>query len=202
MRNAWVDGEEPLVDESKFTPWAEPGWEAWNAFSPERRFCEALGELAGFLGGVVFETGAGQGYSTRRVAEQAEFCHVYESDASMRKVIPKDDDRFYVEPEPSFAPKDLTTPKLLILDSSLNYRLGEILAWWQHGTDDSICVIHDAGNGHEGRGMNYTHNHHLALIRQLGLTGIHYKNPRGSFLAWKREPDTETMEFFKGLLPN
>jgi hypothetical protein len=68
LLTSWL--EEPgLGEETKHTPWATPGWPAWNAMSPELEFCEFAGVLARMIEpSFVIETGVGQGFTTRRIA--------------------------------------------------------------------------------------------------------------------------------------
>lgn len=199
MHNAWTDGEQPLVDERQFTPWAEPGWDAWNPFSAELWFCETAAKIAEHKGGLVIETGAGQGYTTRRVAEYAEEYHVYEAMPTFRNSI-TGGDNLTVATSPTPEQQDIEQCSLLIIDSNTEYRMPELKLWNQYAPKDSLVLMHDAGNGHENHGTGYTHLIYWRMVQELGLTGIRYRNPRGAFLGWKDEP--ADLEFYLSLGPN
>lgn len=201
MHNAWLDGEGPLVDERKFTPWAEPGWHSWNMYSPELAFCVAAGTLASHVDGLVIETGAGQGYTTRSLSKSADSLHVYESDGRMRNLIPVSDDWVVMDADSPTA-DDIGNCALMVVDSSIDYRKREINNWCKYAPRNSLLLMHDAGNGHAERGGHFTHIRYWAVIQDLGLSGIKYKNPRGSFVGWKQTPTEKTMQVLERLLPN
>lgn len=201
MTNAWIDGEGPLKDERQFTNWAEPGWSAWNPYSPELEFCEVAAEIAGAVDGLVIETGAGQGYVTRRVAKVAYPYKVYESSPVMRKVIPQNKTTTFIVPdEPTPEQADIEECSLMIVDSAMQFRRQEIALWAEHAPQHSLLLMHDAGNGHQERPTAYTHKEYWRMIQDLGIPGIRYKNPRGSFLGWKEQPDK--LHWLLTLLPN
>lgn len=180
----WRDGESELVDESKFTPGCEPGWSSWNASSPELAFCQMAAKVAASVLGTVVETGVGQGYTTRRVAKAMLPGHdliLYESNDEIREAIsPWGRANLQSEPTPS---KDVIKElQALIVDSAPPFRHQEIRLWAKYAKSGAVLIMHDAGNGHK---ETSNHCRNYALVRDLGLTGVKFGNPRGSVLAWK-----------------
>ena len=170
-----------LVDESEFTAYAEPGWQSWNGMSPEREFAEFAATLARMTRpALTIETGVGQGFTTRRLAEAATgrvLC--FESDDAWRTRIsvPSNAVLSFV-PTPSaqqFAAADLT-----VLDSDVPFRLAELESWKRHAQPRSLLLVHDCGNGH---GDDTPHIAIRNRIIELGIAGTFLGNPRGGFLG-------------------
>lgn len=187
LLRAWTDGEPDPVDETAHTPWAEPGWAAWNGSSPEVAFCEAAARLA--AGRTVVETGAGQGYVTRRVAATADQVLAYESWPELRDAIrPHMPDGAELSVAPTPPGSAFRWAELVVLDSDRAHRPGELARWAELGA--GLCLVHDTGNGHE------PHHNHMRLRAQvlaLGVDGLLLGNPRGSALLWKRPPGPDVL---------
>jgi O-methyltransferase len=67
--HAWT-AEPPPGDEADYTPVRPDHWHSWNGMSAELEFCEFGAALVRLLQPrLVLETGVGQGYMTRRLAE-------------------------------------------------------------------------------------------------------------------------------------
>lgn len=162
-----------MLDEQTFTPWAEPGWAAWNSYSPELDFCRFVGLLQRMVApSVVLETGAGAGKITEQLDLKACTYLGFESDPEWRN------DSYGETP----IVEQMASADLVILDSDPAYRLPEIRMWADDGKPGSVCVIHDAGNGH---GPEYAHTQIRAAIESTGLPGMFLRNPRGSWLGWR-----------------
>ena len=187
----WV--EEPATqDESAFTPGAAPGWSAWNAMSPEVRFCEFVASVAELTHpAVVIETGVGQGFTTRRLAARLgpdQQLVGFEHDPELRQrlgLLP-----FFASPSrglgatPSPAPEDFARADLTILDSKFPTRLHKFDTWLAAARPGAVLVVHDAGNGHAPNTPQYTM---CQRIEESGLTGVFLRNPRGGYLALHSE---------------
>jgi hypothetical protein len=170
-----VTGFDTPVDESVFTPFARPGWTAWNSYSPEVEFCQFVGLLARMLAPkVIVETGVGAG----RVTDELDLAGGvtwlgFEADAQWRPVAA------CREQTPSN--RQLAAADLVILDSEPEFRFDEIQGWGKSGKAGSVCVIHDAGNGHPPE--YETHHKVRAAIRELRFPGVFLRNPRGAWLG-------------------
>jgi hypothetical protein len=163
-----------MQDEKQFTRHAELGWLSWDEWSPERDFCRFVGMLQRMLRPArILETGVGIGRITDHLdLETCEFLG-FESDPAWRQ---------------NPAHPDLVTPSaeqmaaadLVILDSDIEFRFGEIKLWGEAGKPGSACVVHDCGNGHE----EWTVHHALGEACQAtGQPGMPLKNPRGGWLG-------------------
>lgn len=201
LLNAWLD-EPPTEPESLHTSWAEPFWVAWNGMSPEVQFCDFVASLALLLQpGKVIETGVGQGFTTRRLAQVLQAGQqllAFEDDPGIRdglRQLP-----FFARPGHSLSPAaspsaaDFSTASLSVLDSEIPSRLAEIDSWWEGAPESAVLIVHDAGNGHGAEAP-----HHLVRerIKALGIGGVFLKNPRGSFLGFKASAPAGTKARFK-----
>lgn len=197
MYNAWVSGEENLVDESNFTRHAEPGYSAWNAWSPELEFCEWVVETVKQLqeerGAItVVETGVGQGYVTRRIlaalSPESRYIGI-EYDSSYYAGIQShgpvqdnakihlgdmDDDDFVKKLGNAFSKADL-----VVLDSHWPERWPEINLFAYNAKVGTHLYVHDATYSKDMVGTAYWETGHR-ILRQ-GIEGEFKPNPRGSF---------------------
>lgn len=156
--------------------------------SPEVEFTEFTGLLVRMLQpALVVETGAGQGYGTRRVAAAlgpGGRLRAYESDGYYRALLGRLP--FFAEPGRELAPEATPPPGLLaeadlsILDSDDDLRFEEIRRWADAARPGGLVLVHDAGNGHPAGTL---HARIRAVIDELGITGRYLANPRGSFLG-------------------
>jgi hypothetical protein len=187
---AWEE-EPELVDETSFTPWAEPGWRSWNDMSPELEFCELAAELARLSGArTLIETGVGQGFLTRRVATRlgpGQRLVCFEANGLWREAL--SEIAFFRGDGPCSlstraTPNDieLASAGLCIIDSGLGIRFDELRAWWEHAAPGALLLVHDTGNNHPPQ---TPHAQIAALILELGIPGTFLKNPRGAFLGVK-----------------
>ncbi|BBX73705.1 hypothetical protein H7H78_10400 [Mycobacterium shinjukuense] len=168
-------------DEQEFTPHAARGWTAWNAWSPEVEFCTFVGALQRMLQPqVILETGVGIGRITQFLCLGEALHFGFESDEEWR-CNPNIDYR----PEPTPTAEQMAAADLVILDSGLSYRLDEIALWACAGKHGSVCVIHDAGNGHS-QDPQLVHNRVRAAIEHTGKPGMFLKNPRGAWIGLHR----------------
>lgn len=183
----WLN-EPPSRPEHAFTPAADATWRAWGAMSPELEFCEFVALLARITRpSVIIETGVGQGYLTRRLAEsldsdQALTC--FESDPDLRAslaLLP-----FFSTPRRSLSAAasptvtDLARADLTILDSAWPERFSEFDTWLAVARLGAMLVVHDASDKHSlETGHRSLHEH----IEASGLRGVFTANPRGGFLA-------------------
>lgn len=162
------------VDERNFTPWASPGWESWDPYSPELGFCEFLAVMQRMLQPkVVLETGASGGRVTGFLDLTNCTYLGFEHDPRFR--TPPSDP---IRPTPD--PDQVAVADMLILDSDPSHRLDEIARWAEHGRPGSTCIVHDAGNGH---GPGYCHNDIRAAIVATGIRGVFLANPRGGWMG-------------------
>jgi hypothetical protein len=182
--------EGPVVDETTFTTWAERGWHSWNPFSPEREFCEFGSHLVTLLRPrKVVETGAGQGYMSRRLATAlrpgAELV-CFEQDDAIRarlQTVP-----FFQMPHHRLADaatptaSDLADAELTVLDCDGPLRLVEVRLWHQAAPPGAVLLVHDAGNGHP---QSSRHCELATELRDLQLPGLFLRNPRGGFVGVK-----------------
>ncbi len=179
--------EPALQDESSHTPWAEPGWQAWNNMSPELEFCEFAGTMVRLAKpAVVVETGVGQGFTTRRIARNLGGGRLvaYESDHPWRAMLRGLE--FFrgatieLSEEPTPSEDQLRDAGLTVLDSDFSIRFEELRRWCRAAPPRALLLVHDSGNGHASR---TGHARLRGLIEELGLTGTFLQNPRGSFLG-------------------
>ena len=163
-----------MVDERTFTPWAAPGWESWDAYSPEVGFCEFVATMQRMTApSVVLETGVGVGRVTGFLNLDACTYLGFEHDPRFR-IPPADPDR------PGPDAEDMGRADLVILDSDPSQRLDEIAMWAECGKSGSVCVVHDAGNGH---GVGYVHHQVRQAIEASRIIGVYLSNPRGGWVA-------------------
>jgi hypothetical protein len=189
LLQAWVN-EPPHEPESLHTPWAEPFWVAWNGMSPEVQFCDFGASLALLMQPEkIVETGVGQGFMTRRLAEvlrPGQSLLVFEDDADIRSGLQRLP--FFAQPghslgaTPTPTAEDLSDAEMTILDSEIPSRLAEIDLWWEVAPEGAALLVHDAGNGH---GPEAPHHLIHSRIETHGIAGVFLKNPRGSFLGFK-----------------
>ena len=190
------DSEPGLVPERRFTVWADPRWRAWNEHAVEFEVALFLQHLTQALssrrrGIVVVETGTGQGFVTRRVAEainpERDVLWVFESDHEWRSELLGHHwfyDRFDAclkeAPTPSW--EQMGAADLVILDSNDPWRLAELFLWHSCAKEGSILFVHDASPGHP------TWDGHFLLahaIMSSQIPGTFLENPRGAFVAVK-----------------
>jgi Methyltransferase domain len=172
--------------ETRCSPRGRDGYFAWNCKSPEVEFCEMAGALTKMLRpALVVETGTGQGYATRRIAWAlrggGRFI-TYEADADLREALrtrarlPKGVE---VSEAPTFSDDIARDGDLFVLDSGRDHRFAELARWQEHAKEGSMVLIHDTGYKHEGT----DHVAYARTIRELGIRGVWFPNPRGSFLG-------------------
>ena len=165
-------GDKMLVDESNFTPWAALGWHAWDEWSPEEEFCQFVSVMQKMLRpSVVLETGVGVGRMSGYIDRSACTYLGFESDPE------------WLQPPAALGEptaEDIKRADLLVLDSDPAYRIRELAMWSLHGKPGSVCIVHDAGNGHPP-GSN--HDIIRRAIEATGIAGIYLANPRGGWLA-------------------
>lgn len=189
LLKAWLD-EPALEDEASHTPWADPGWLAWNGMSPELEFCDFAAALMLLLQpALVIETGVGQGYLTRRLAARmraGQRLLVFEDDAEIRRDL--EGLPFFSTPNRSLgassspAAVDLAGAGLTILDSEVPIRLEELDLWIEVAPPGAMLLVHDTGNGH---GPETAHQLIRDRLNERGVDGVFLRNPRGSFLGLK-----------------
>lgn len=186
----WAWAEEPHAgDERAYTPWAEPGWSAWNLHSAEREFCEFAGALARLVGGPIIETGCGQGYTTRRVAASGGELTCYESDPAIRSALAdlpffgRGGPRLSEQATPSA--KEMSMARLVLLDSDLPFRLSEMEDWVSHAPSGSTLLVHDLGT--PSHPEDSVHMDIRRKAKELGMldAGVHLRNPRGGLMVVK-----------------
>jgi hypothetical protein len=189
---AWEVEPDP-VDEANFTAPASPGWHAWNALSPELEFCELAALLVQMAEPRrVIETGTGQGFLTRRLAErigpEGLLC-CFEGDEESRRALASlpffGEPSHQLSPHPTPSEVDFAWAELSVLDSAFELRLGELEGWWRRARPGAIVLVHDAGNGHPA-GSDQARV--AARILELEIPGTFLSNPRGGFLGVKPGP--------------
>jgi hypothetical protein len=181
LMTAWSQ-EPPILGEERWTPWGH-GWHAWSGPSAEVEFCEFVGALTALMRPkLVVETGVGVGYSTRRIIAQLPEDGRwigFESDAdfrsALRSVLP---DTLTLGLTPSA--DDIAKADLVLLDSSMEFRLTEFDLWQKYGKPGSILVCHDVSNRHR---LNKIHTRLHDHISASGMTGIFLSNPRGAWMG-------------------
>ena len=185
------DQEPPLVSERDHTRWADPRWKAWNEHAVEFQVALFLQALARHVSGhaIVIETGTGQGFVTRRVADalkpDSDLFWVFESDPLWRSRLmehPWFFERLGVclkdDPTPTW--QQMGAADLVILDSNDPYRTAELFLWYSVGKPGSVLFVHDTGNGHPFWDGHYTLGQ---VIRSAQMPGMWLENPRGSFIS-------------------
>lgn len=166
-----------MVDETRFTPHAQPGWEAWNSYSPEVEFCRFVGMLQRMMQpAVIVETGVGAGKITAELALDGVEWLGFESDSQWRPAA--------AQPGVSPDATHIGRADLVILDSDPQWRFDEIACWTGHGKPGSVCVVHDAGNGHPDGWT--THHRVRDAVTRTGQPGVFLRNPRGGWLGIHR----------------
>lgn len=187
--SAWTT-EPDTVDEREFTPWAEPGWRAWNAMSPEMAFCEWAQMLVVMSGATLtIETGVGQGFTSRRVAgvmRDHTRLLTFESDDVLRSELKElpfyDSSRHQIARDPLPSRSEFSRADLTILDSDPPWRFQELTDWAAAAKPGACLLIHDAGNGHPKGSPHHEIRHQ---IKKHDLHGRFLANPRGAFLAFR-----------------
>jgi hypothetical protein len=186
---SWLT-EPPLVDESQYTPWAETGWLAWNAMSPELAFCDFAGALMRLLRPeLVVETGVGQGFVTRRLAAHLgpdQRLLAFEEDSVIRQDLSGlpifADANRSIGSTGSPTNADLAHADFTVLDSEIPFRLEELDRWIASAPAGAVLLVHDGGNGH---GPETPHHLIRSQIEERELDGAFLSNPRGAFLGIK-----------------
>jgi hypothetical protein len=187
--DAW-EKEPPLHDETRFTPWAQPGWSSWNGMSPEKEFCD-------FVVGLVrlteprrlIETGVGQGFLARRLKpvlgnELRLLC--FEESDDWRDALAAlaffDGETCALSKKGTPSESELAEADLCILDSAFRIRFEELRTWWRVASSRAMVVLHDVSKRHdEATG----HAASARLIEELGIQGFFLQNPRGGFVGVK-----------------
>ncbi len=185
MLAAW-DREPEVVDESRWTRGAEPGWRAWNDMSPELEFCELVAAIARLARPAsAVETGVGQGFVTRRLvaamppgSELACFEEWGDLREALRALAFWGRPGVRLADEPTPPDGALARADLVVLDSGWDRRFAELDRWWAAGKPGSLVVVHDAKPGRMAG-----HSATAAKLRELGVPGTLLPNPRGSFLG-------------------
>ena len=75
----------------------------------------------------------------------------------------------------------MSVAQLAILDSDPRYRLQEIALWAEIAPRGSVCLVHDAGNGHAEGTIHQQIGAACAATRQ---PGVFLRNPRGGWMGW------------------
>lgn len=185
---AWTEYEE-TVDEQTFTPWAEKGWLAHNGQSPEVAVCDFVRTLVRMMQPqLVIETGVGQGYMTRTIAQALSGSEgklvAFESDDDWRTMLYQQgfwrDREHTTSLSPHFTPpvELMAVADLTIIDSDFSVRFEEITLWDLWAKPGAVALIHDTADRDET-----VHQSVRELIRALGMTGVFLNNPRGCFMA-------------------
>jgi hypothetical protein len=198
LLNAWSD-EPPLGDEVSFTPWADPGWPAWNGTSPELEFCEFAGALMRLLKPqLIVETGVGRGFTTRRLATRltrGQRLIAFEADANLRSQLKRLP--LFASPNCSLGAQsspsedDFARADLTVLDSEVSTRLEELDRWSDTAKLGAVLLVHDTDNGHQPE----TEQHRIrAYIEEHEMDGVFLQNPRGGFLGIKLLPTRAQLE--------
>lgn len=163
-----------MLDEQMFTRHAVQGWASWDEWSPEQDVCRFAGLLQRMLQpAVVLETGVGIGRITSHLDLSACRLLGFESDPVWRRA-PADP----VLRTPSA--EHMARADMAILDSDPEFRLPEIALWAERGRPGSVCLVHDAGNGHPAGSV---HARIGAACAATGQPGMLLRNPRGAWLG-------------------
>jgi hypothetical protein len=187
--SAWTFEPTP-VDEVAYTQWAEPGWHSWNDMSPEVELCEFLATFVRIRHPErVIETGAGQGFVSRRLKAQLasdQRLTCFESDGVWREALRSvpffDGTQARLSSDTTPSIEDLAQADLTCLDSDVALRLREIERWWDAARPGAVVFVHDAGNGH---GPDTFHARVRETIVRLAIPGCFLANPRGAFVGVK-----------------
>lgn len=163
-----------MQDEKQFTPHGDTGWLSWDAWSPEQDVCRFAGLLQRMLQpAAVLETGVGVGRLTSHLDLGGCDYLGFESNPEWRQSPALPD-------AATPTPEQMATAQLVILDSDPLYRLQEIKLWGAVGARGSVCLVHDAGNGH---GEDTVHYRIGAACVATGQPGVLLRNPRGGWLG-------------------
>lgn len=170
----------PPTDETEFTPGAQRGWHAWDAWSPEYEFCHFVGWLQRMLApAVVLETGVGVGNLTRFLDLAACQYWGFESDPEWR-IIRQGGIVYRTEHAPSAY--DMQQADFVILDSAVELRSWEIDLWALHGKPGSVCIVHDAARRHPLI-RAAAERASASQVNGSRIGGVFLANPRGGWLA-------------------
>jgi hypothetical protein len=192
----WNGAEGDLRPERKWTPWAHPGWLAWNEHAVELQVAEFLAKLGYAIHEVsddflAIETGVGQGYVTRRLIgalnPATARIWTFESDLEWAGRLRQLDYwlshlNACIKWETTPTPSQMKDASFVILDSMDPWRKMEMMLWAEVAPEGSVLFVHDTGTIHP---TNDGHFSNGFMIKQMGLTGYWLENPRGSFMAQK-----------------
>jgi hypothetical protein len=185
---AW-EQEPRTKDENLRTAGASKGWTAWNGRSPEREFCTFAKSLVRLVRPkFLIETGVGQGYMTRRLAEglpEGSQMRCYESDHEWREALGGLDfwtDAISLSGDPTPASDQMALCELLVADSTYRFRKAEIELWWKFAPAGSYLLIHDVSPNHNEATVHHRLDY---FVRALEIPGVLLPNPRGGFLGRK-----------------
>lgn len=186
--------EPALVEESEFTPWADPGWLAWNQHAVEYQIAEFIGKLVPVIGpSRVIETGVGQGFITRRYQTHR---MLFESDDAWRYQLQGICD---IDGRPTFTAAEIRHTDFTILDSNFPIRFAELFLWFDQAKEGAWLFVHDTGTKHPA-GTAYQVLH--GMVASLGLPGFWLDNPRGAWIGRKRAPVSDRIrDLWIGLHP-
>jgi hypothetical protein len=187
--DAW-EAEPPLRDETRWTPWAEPGWSSWNGMSPEKEFCEFVVQLVELTRpSEVIETGTGQGFLARRIkprSGEARRLTCFESDSVWREAMASlpffDGEQCVLSPNPTPSEAEFAGAGVSVLDSKMRFRPSELETWWSSAASGALVVVHDASKRHP---PDTGHAMLARRITELGIPGFFLQNPRGGFVGVK-----------------
>lgn len=167
-----------LHDETRYTPWAQPGWESWDDWSPEVEFCQFCGWLQRMLNPtVIIETGVGVGRITAELDTTVCTYLGFEADPEWRR---NPDIEYQLAVTPTV--EEYAAADLLFLDSDPLFRIPEIASWARSGKSGSVAVVHDAGN-HHPTDPQLVHNRVRTAITATTIHGIWLRNPRGGWMG-------------------
>src|ERR1044072_3945050 len=163
-----------MQDEQMFTPHAGLGWLSWDEWSTAQDVCHFAATLQRVLQPPwVIETGVGVGRLTSHLDLDGCEHMGFESNPKWRQPPAQPD-----AATPSA--EQMATAQLVILDSDPSYRLQEIRLWAAVGARGSVCLVHDAGNGHSEDTIHYQIG---AVCAATGQPGVLLRNPRGGWLG-------------------
>jgi hypothetical protein len=177
LLDPWRGQEPKPYDERQNTPWAQPGWLAWNEHAVEVQVANFVADLAGFTTMPIIETGVGQGFVSRRLPKRT---WGFESDGIWRNKVVGHHPMLADIPTPTWEHMDAAG--LVILDSNEPFRIAELGLWWGVAQEGCILYVHDTGNGHPFWDGHFTLGQ---IVRSLKIPGAWLDNPRGSFVAQK-----------------
>jgi predicted O-methyltransferase YrrM len=158
--------------------------------SPEAEICHFVVALVDVLRPKrVIETGAGQGFVSRRVKgvlRDGQRLTCYESDPTWRQALRSlaffDGSQCLIAHDDTPEDDEMASTDLCILDSDFPYRLSEIERWWRAAGEGAVLFVHDAGHGH---GQETPHALVRSKLLELGIPGFFLGNPRGAFVGVK-----------------